>query len=692
MAKKSSRKLYTALAVAAVSTASLTPAAVTEAAPKASVVKAKSGYVYKGDLDAALDATYKGAPIYWYKSSVDLEKLGTFQTARGIVKGKGMYIEKRVRVLDHPLEILPPSEPLVFKQGKPAVGIVKQDVRFASGTYEKPVRWSGINTDEVGEFVATATYTNRGKTITLEVPYKVEGYKLSIMHTNDTHAALKYAPNRATAIKQVRAEKPDSLLIDAGDVFSGSLYFNEFKGQADLKLMNYMKYDLMVPGNHEFDLGTEQGHKELSDFVRYANFPFVSSNVDYSKDQYMKNLYRNETTDKAYNGRLYEGVIKVVDGKKVGFFGLTTEETASIASPGPIEFQNYIDEAQKAVDAFEEMGVDQIVAVSHLGFNDNPAFDNDQLLAENVDGIDIIVGGHTHTRLNQPVMVTEGKTEPTLIVQAYQYSEFLGTLDVEFDKDGKIVKHAGSLIDVKPLQPDPYAVSLLAPFKEVVDGISNDPIGVTLTAPLLNPRVDDEGNETGVSVRKNETALGNLITDGMLTKAKEYDSAVIGAVQNGGGIRAKIDQGPITTGEVLTTLPFGNTLAIMDLKGSELKAAFERSVGVYPLESGGFLHVSGFKVLFDSSKPAGERIVSLEYNNGSEFVAVDDATSYKVATNFFTAQGGDNYAEFKKAFDEGRVNDLGLIDWENFRDHLISLGEEVTPAVEGRIVDVNAAE
>ena len=310
MTKKTSRKLYTALAVAAVSTASLTPVAVTEAASKAPVVKVKPAYVYAGDLDAALDATYESAPIQWYKSSVNLEKLGTFQTAKGIIKGKGKYIEKRVRVLDHPIAILPPSEPLVFKQGKPAVGIVKQQVKFASGTYEKPVRWSKIDTSEVGEFVATATYTNRGKTITLEVPYTVEGYKLSIMHTNDTHAALDLAPKRATAIKQIRAEKPDSLLIDAGDVFSGSLYFNEFKGQADLKLMNYMKYDLMVPGNHEFDLGTEQGHKELADFVRYANFPFVSSNVNYANDQYMKSLYRDEVSQKAYNGRLYEGVVK----------------------------------------------------------------------------------------------------------------------------------------------------------------------------------------------------------------------------------------------------------------------------------------------------------------------------------------------------------------------------------------------
>ncbi len=361
------------------------------------------------------------------------------------------------------------------------------------------------------------------------MPYKVEGYKLSIMHTNDTHASLDLAPKRATAIQQVREQKPDSLLIDAGDVFSGSLYFNEFKGQADLKLMNYMKYDLMVTGNHEFRPRTAEGHKELANFVRYANFPFVSSNVDYSGDQYMKSLYRNETSDKPFNGRLYEGVVKVVDGKKVGFFGLTTEETADIASPGPIVFQDYINEAQKAVDAFEAMGVDQIVAVSHLGYNDNPNVDNDLLLAENVDGIDIIVGGHTHTRLNQPVVISEGKTEPTLIVQAYQYSEFLGTLDVEFDKDGKILSHMGSLIDVKPLQADARAVSLLAPFKEETDLIRNQEIGVSLDVALANPR--DGGDATNRASVKNETALGNLIADGMLARAKVFNSQVIAAVQ-----------------------------------------------------------------------------------------------------------------------------------------------------------------
>lgn len=686
MLNSKTRKFYQGMLAATLTASVIAPAVVTEAAPAKHTIKLKAAFVENGNLDAALDKTYKGNKIYWYKSTVNMDKLGTYQTVKGYIKWKNQHFEKKVRVLNYPKAIIAPKGEWTFKHGEKLTGQLNTlQIQFVDRILRQPVKWTNLSTDKIGKFTATASYTHKGRTVTLDVPYEVTGYELSVMHTNDTHAALKYAPNRATAVKQVRAENPDALLIDAGDVFSGSLYFNEFKGQADLKLMNYMKYDLMVPGNHEFDLGTEQGHKELSNFVRYANFPFVSSNVDYSGDQYMKNLYRDETTEKAYNGRLYEGVIKVVDGKKVGFFGLTTEETASIASPGPIQFQNYIAEAKKAVAAFEAMGVNQIVAVSHLGYNDNPNVDNDLLLAKNVDGIDVIIGGHTHSRLNAPVVISEGKTEPTVIVQAFQYSEFLGTLDVEFDKDGKIVSHAGKLIDVKVLEPDARAISLLAPFKEDVDKISLEPIGVTLKAELTNPR--DEGDITAPSVRKQETALGNLIADGMLAKAKEYDANIIAAVQNAGGIRAGIDEGPVTTGEVITVLPFGNTLAVMELTGAELLAALERSVSVYPRESGGFLQVSGLKVEFDSSKPANERIVSVTYNNGTTDVAIEASGSYKIATNFYTAQGGDNYAEFEAAFKDGRVTDLGLSDWENLRDHMLSLGE-ITPTVEDRIKDV----
>ncbi|TCI57335.1 bifunctional metallophosphatase/5'-nucleotidase [Exiguobacterium sp. SH1S21] len=686
MLNSKTRKFYQGMLAATLTASVIAPAVVTEAAPAKQTIKLKAAFVENGDLDAALDKTYQGNKIYWYKSTVNMDKLGTYQTVKGYIKWKNQHFEKKVRVINYPKAIIAPKGEWTFKHGEKLTGQLNTlQIQFVDRVLRQPVKWTNLSTDKIGKFTATASYTHKGRTVTLDVPYEVKGYELSVMHTNDTHAALKYAPNRATAIKQVRAENPNALLIDAGDVFSGSLYFNEFKGQADLKLMNYMKYDLMVPGNHEFDLGTDEGHKELSTFVRYANFPFVSSNVDYSGDQYMKNLYRDETTEKAYNGRLYEGVIKVVDGKKVGFFGLTTEETADIASPGPIQFQDYIEEANKAVKAFEDMGVNQIVAVSHLGYNDNPNVDNDLLLAENVDGIDVIIGGHTHSRLNAPVVISEGKTEPTVIVQAFQYSEFLGTLDVEFDKDGKIVSHAGKLIDVKVLEPDARAVALLAPFKEDVDKISLDPIGVTLNAELTNPR--DEGDISAPSVRKQETALGNLIADGMLAKAKEYDASIIAAVQNAGGIRSNIEAGPVTTGEVINVLPFGNTLAVMELSGAELLAALERSVSVYPRESGGFLQVSGLKVEFDSSKPANERIVSVTYNNGTTDVAIEAGGTYKIATNFYTAQGGDNYVEFEAAFKAGRVTDLGLSDWENLRDHMLSLGE-ITPTVEDRIKDV----
>ncbi|MDL5376474.1 bifunctional metallophosphatase/5'-nucleotidase [Exiguobacterium mexicanum] len=583
------------------------------------------------------------------------------------------------------IEILQPSHPLSFKQGEKIDGKYKiLNVNVDGKILKQPVRWTNLSTSKIGNFTATATYSKRGKTVQLKVPYTISGYKLALMHTNDTHASLDSAPKRATAINQLRQENADRLLIDAGDVFSGSLYFNEFKGLADLTLMNYMNYDLMVPGNHEFDLGTEAGHQEFATFIQNAKFPFVSSNVDYSADQYLSSLYSDEIERKPYDGKLYEGVIKVVDGKKVGFFGLTTEDTANIASPGPIKFQHYVEEAEKAVKAFKQRGVDQIVAVSHLGFDDNPAIDNDLELAKRVEGIDVIIGGHSHSRLDAPVVVVDGE-EPTVIVQAYQYGEFLGTLDVEFDHTGKVVAHQGKLIDIKGYAADPRAVSLLAPFAKEIESIRNAEIGAATTAAFDNPR--DAGDVKKPSVRKNETALGNLITDGMLDRAKRIDGEVVAAIQNAGGIRSSINAGPVTAGEVLTTLPFGNTLAVMTLQGSELLSALERSVSIYPIESGGFLHMSGMKIEFDSSKAANNRIVKAQVLRNGQYVDVVTNENYKIATNFFAAKGGDNYLEFKKAYEEGRVNDLGIIDWEIMRDYLVKL-QTVTPTVEGRIVDI----
>ncbi|MER2111397.1 MAG: 5'-nucleotidase C-terminal domain-containing protein [Solibacillus isronensis] len=510
------------------------------------------------------------------------------------------------------------------------------------------------------------------------------------MHTNDTHANLDGIAKTVTAVKEVRAQKPDALLLNAGDVFSGTLYFNEFKGKADLEFMNLMKYDAMTFGNHEFDLGSStEGHKALADFVAGANFPFVSANVNFEADEKFQGLFSDLVSSEPKNGKIYNGIVKEINGEKVGIFGLTTAETEDISSPGKITFEDYKKEAEKAVKAFENMGVDKIIALTHIGYDDNSAIDNDLVLAADVEGIDVIVGGHTHTALNKPVLVSKDKT-PTIIVQTGANNNNLGVLDVEFDSKGVVVKHDGQLIEIGSKVEDADARSILSKYKERVDSVSSTEIGVSAITPLLNPRAGDVGNTTGESVRKNETILGNLITDGMLSKAKDFTGEnVIMALQNGGGIRAAIDKGPITVGEVIKVLPFGNTLAVMNVTGSELKEALEISLGSLPGENGGFLHVSGAKVKYDSSKPKGERIVSIEYKSEGKYVSIQDGETYKIATNAFTAQGGDGYTPFAKAYAEGRVTDLGLLDWENFREHLVSLKEIGIPTeIEGRIVDI----
>jgi len=509
---------------------------------------------------------------------------------------------------------------------------------------------------------------------------------------NDTHARANELPKLATAVKEQRETKKNVLTLHAGDAFSGTLYFNEFHGQADLALLNEIGFDAMVFGNHEFDLGSSpEGHQALADFVKGAKFPFVDANTDFSADDKFTGLFTDLVSSEPENGKIYSGIVKEIDGEKVGIFGLTTEETLDIASPGKVKFTNYIEEAKKAVAAFEGMGVNKIIALTHIGYNDNPNVDNDILLAKNVPGIDIIVGGHDHTKLDEPFVVdtnTVGEAkDATLIVQANEYVKYLGTLDVTFDGKGVVTEYGGELIDLGKVTEDTALVKLLAPYKAKIDEVNNKEIGVKITEELANPRATETNLE---SVRSNETALGNIITDGMLAKAQKYtDKTVVMALQNGGGIRAAIPAGNITVGQVITVLPFGNTLALMDATGAELKAAFEVSLKNAPKENGGFLHIGGAKLQYDSSKEAGSRVVSIEYLDKAtgKYVALEDGKTYTVATNAFTAKGGDGFDMFAKAYKEGRVTDLGLSDWENLQEQLLSL-KEVKTAAEGRIVDV----
>ena len=506
-----------------------------------------------------------------------------------------------------------------------------------------------------------------------------DGFQLTILHSNDTHAHVELAPQRATKVKELRVANENTLLLDAGDVFSGTLYFNEFSGEVDLKLMNLMGYDAMVFGNHEFDLGSSpEGHLALANFVKGAAFPLLGSNLDFSKDSLFDGLQLKTITSDSEQGKIYDGIIKEIDGEKVGIFGLTTEETPSIASVGEVEFANYIETAKNTVAEFEKQGVNKIIAVSHLGFDDSKEFDNDKLLASAVEGIDVIVGGHTHDQLTEAYEADTPFEDPTIIVQTGQYSENLGELDLTFDDNGAIIKYFGQLHALNdkdnPVEADAEAAELLAPYTEKITAVMQQSTGNTALTVL-------DGKRGLWGVRAGETNLGNLITDGMLAGAKKIDPEVQFAFQNGGGIRASIDAGDITVGEVMTVMPFGNALGIVKLTGAEIYEIAEHSVKDFPKEFGGFLHFSGLQVEFDGKAIAGKRVKSIKLN-GKE---LDKTAYYKGATNTFTAKGGDGYETLAKAYADGRVSEPGTVDFEMFIDHLNTL-KNVEPKVEGRII------
>lgn len=558
--------------------------------------------------------------------------------------------------------------------------------------------------DETGRGVA-ATSLADGDSQPLQVAQ--EPFELAIAHMNDTHGRVNHFPYMVTAINEFRAANENNLLLHAGDVFSGTLYFNEFLGLADLDLLNLMDIDAMVFGNHEFDLGVAgEGHEALGEFVENAEFPFVGTNIDFSADTNLAPLETNESlAQNPQDGAIYDSIVFNIDGEQVGLFGLTTEDTANIASPIDVVFSDYIATAQEAVDELEAAGIDKIIALTHIGFNSAPSVGNDVVLADNVDGIDIIVGGHSHTALEEPAVANdEDSGSPTVIVQAGENAEHLGTLNVEFNEMGEIINHSGQLLVVDPEETsytaDPTAASILAPYQEAVDAVQNEAIGAEAVEAFENPRHPDTEDLTDAevrelpSVRAEQTPLGSLITDAMLFKAREKFPEIDFAVQNGGGIRAPIDAGSITTGEVIQVLPFGNNPVIAELTGAEIKELFELSLRNAPHENGGFLHVSGLRVDYDSLEEPGERVLKLQIvREGEELETIDLNETYLVTTNGFTGIGGDGLTPFAVANEEGRVRDIGEIDWQQLRDYMVEeqyLDGVVDPAdfnPEERIVD-----
>ena len=498
-------------------------------------------------------------------------------------------------------------------------------------------------------------------------------FSLRVLHTNDHHAHLEAVEvgdatlggiaQRKTLIDALRGEETaPTLLVDAGDIFQGTLYFNKYLGEADLPFYNELNYEAVAVGNHEFD----KGQQVLADFIKQAKFPMVSANIEVAPDSPLAGLIK-------------PWVVREVNGEKIGILGLTTEETALLSSPGEgVEFTDKVEAAKKAISELEKRGVNKIIALTHLGFF------NDKELARQVDGIDIIIGGHSHTPLGNmpgatepyPVVEKTPNGETVLLVTDWEWGKYLGDLQVNFDRQGRLIDWRGSPHAVDSnIKADEVFVAQLDEFKKPLDDLRRQVIGKTA--------VKLDGDRA--NIRTQETNLGNLIADAILNKMRVDNGEI--AIVNGGGIRASIPAGEVTVGQVLEVLPFGNTVARLDLTGAQVKQALEHGVSQVEQGDGSFPHVSGMRFAWNPKAPAGSRIVSVQVRDekGNEKPLDPDAT-YRVVTNNFMMDGGDGYGIF-----EGGKNqiDTGFLLADVVIDYIRSQSP-LTLKAENRIVQKSA--
>ena len=494
-------------------------------------------------------------------------------------------------------------------------------------------------------------------------------YSLTILHTNDFHARFepisKYdsgcssednaegncfggSARLVTAVEEARARAGNSILVDGGDQFQGTLFYTYYKGKLAAEMMNKMGYDAMTVGNHEFDDGPEV----LAGFMDAVDFPVLMSNADVSAEPLLADILMKSTTIE-------------VGGEMIGLIGLTPEDTDELASPGDnITFSDPSEAVQGEVDKLTAEGVNKIVVLSHSGYG------VDQTVAANTTGVDVIVGGHSNTYLSNSDDGAEGPyptmVGDTAIVSAYAYGKFLGELNVTFDDDGNILEAAGEpLIMDAAVAEDDATVARIAEAAAPLDEIRN--------------KVVAEAAEEIVGARDvcraMECSMGNLIADAMLERVADQGIEI--AIANSGGIRASIDAGEVTMGEVLTVLPFQNTLSTFQVTGATFVEALENGVSQMEEGAGRFPQVAGVTFTVDPSAEAGSRISDVMVGGAP----IEAEKVYGVVSNNYVRNGGDGYAMFKGAMN---AYDFGP-DLADVTAEFIAANAPYAPYTDGRI-------
>lgn len=539
---------------------------------------------------------------------------------------------------------------------------------------------------------------------------------LTILHINDHHSHLDAETTTLTlkdasgtsrsvtlelggfarvtaAMDALTVPGRNTLKLHAGDAITGDLYYTQSDGQADATLMNTVCFEAFTLGNHEFDSGNA-GLVKFIDFLHAGSCktPVLSANVE-------------PASGSALASRMSPYTIIDKGGEKVGVVGLTVKDKTQFASR-PDADTRFLDEAsgaQIAIDALKLRGVNKIVLLSHLGY------EADKAIAPKLSGVDVIIGGDSHTLLGPKSMT------------AYA----VGALDVKFDASGNVTACSGkpqvlvggsytvgttpasaadaaayrSQLDASgvflTIAPAPAATAALAPYKAAKDALGQQVAGST-SANLCLRRVPGAKRDTSRSslgdacnldadVVAHGGDIQQLVAEAFLEQGKRFGGADI-SLQNAGGVRVDVPAGDITVGKVYTLLPFKNTLYRLVMTGAQVKSTLEDGVDsvINGTGTGAYPYTGGLRFAVDMNQAKGNRVSQVELRDGNgNWKALDPAASYKVITNNFTGEGGDRY-DTLKTIPAAQREDTFLDYADSFLQYVRSRSPLAKPAAANR--------
>lgn len=484
--------------------------------------------------------------------------------------------------------------------------------------------------------------------------------QLVVLHINDFHGKLEADAQGqagiaaiAAYVKSVRAANPNVLFVSAGDFNTGSMVSDKYDGLIDLEVFNLLGMDASAVGNHEFDKSPEA----LARQIAYAKFPFLAANIQ-----------------KGGAPAFLHYIVKEVGGLKVGIFGITTVDTPFKAHPLKVAAYDYTDEIEAAratVTMLRELeGVDVVIGLFHTGTGDGAGSVTTDKIVAAVPGIDLVVDGHSHADMAAPLVVSG-----TPIVQAASEGKKVGhaVIGVSAGKASLLswqsvpmnLKAKDGTLLGPAIAPDAGVAQLLKKYVDEINAKYAVQIATTTGAYELGDRLP----------RKQETALGNLVADAMVWKARAMGIKADFALMNAGGIRASIPAGTVTRKNAFDVLPFGNTLAYFTMTGDQVLELFA-NVGKIPQGNGGWSVMSAdVRYTVDLGAQAVKDLTI-----GGK--PVDRSKTYIVVTNDFVAVGGDGlYPVFKSL----KFTDTFLDALEGLVEYMQKAPQPMSPATDGRL-------